>query len=285
MTAQGNAPVIIKRKKVVKGGGHHGGAWKVAYADFVTAMMAFFLLMWLLGATTEKQRKGIADYFNPTVPIVKASGGGSGAFGGESVFSDNQNSRSGSGSMPAPVNPQAGADSEASEGKNGDGDGSDGESKEEEPLEEVQAALMSVSGEAMFSELMRRHVITKISDEGLVIELFETEDARLFDDQNDPTELLTNLLNTIVPVIRLTENDLAVQAHTKSLPLVFRDNNPWDRTSVRSDRLRMALEEANWPANRIKRLTGFADRETVSDNPTDARNNRVEIIVLRKRTQ
>ncbi len=60
--AGGNAPAIIKRKKVIAGGGHHGGAWKVAYADFVTAMMAFFLLMWLLNATTEQQLKGLADY-------------------------------------------------------------------------------------------------------------------------------------------------------------------------------------------------------------------------------
>ena len=70
------APVIIKRKKIIKGGGHHGGAWKVAYADFVTAMMAFFMLMWLLNATTEQQRKGLADYFSPTIPIVRVSGGG-----------------------------------------------------------------------------------------------------------------------------------------------------------------------------------------------------------------
>ena len=70
MCAHRNAsPVIIKRKKKVTGGGHHGGAWKVAYADFVTAMMAFFMLMWLLNATTEKQRKGIADYFSPSIPI------------------------------------------------------------------------------------------------------------------------------------------------------------------------------------------------------------------------
>jgi chemotaxis protein MotB len=62
-------PIIIRRKKVYKADGHHGGAWKVAYADFVTAMMAFFLLMWLLNATTEEQRKGLADYFNPTVPM------------------------------------------------------------------------------------------------------------------------------------------------------------------------------------------------------------------------
>ena len=74
MAAQTNAaPVIIKRKKVISGGGHHGGAWKVAYADFVTAMMAFFLLMWLLNATTEKQRKGISDYFNPTIPANRIS--------------------------------------------------------------------------------------------------------------------------------------------------------------------------------------------------------------------
>ena len=90
------APIIIKRKKVIAAG-HHGGAWKVAYADFVTAMMAFFLLMWLLGATTEKQRKGIADYFNPTIPVNKVSGGGDGAFGGDSIFSENSLAQNGTG--------------------------------------------------------------------------------------------------------------------------------------------------------------------------------------------
>ena len=66
-------PVIIVKKIIAEGhGGHHGGAWKVAYADFVTAMMAFFLLMWLLGATTEKQRKGLADFFAPTLVEVNA---------------------------------------------------------------------------------------------------------------------------------------------------------------------------------------------------------------------
>lgn len=77
------APIIIKKKKVIAGWGHHGGAWKVAYADFVTAMMAFFMLMWLLNATTEKQRKGIADYFNTTIPVNRISGGGEGMFGGD----------------------------------------------------------------------------------------------------------------------------------------------------------------------------------------------------------
>ena len=79
-------PIVIKRKKVVAGG-HHGGAWKVAYADFVTAMMAFFLLMWLLSTTDEETRLGLADYFSPTIPIHSTRGGGDGPFEGSSMFS------------------------------------------------------------------------------------------------------------------------------------------------------------------------------------------------------
>ena len=90
-------PIIVK--KVIEGGhgGHHGGAWKVAYADFVTAMMAFFLLMWLLGATTEKQRKALADYFAPTIVQTKQeSAGSNGMFGGDSIVSaDNYPHRAG----------------------------------------------------------------------------------------------------------------------------------------------------------------------------------------------
>src|SRR6202453_3591485 len=78
--------VVIIRQEIVEGGGHHGGAWKVAYADFVTAMMAFFLLMWLLNATTEDQRKGLADYFSPNNLLSHASSGTGQPFGGHTVF-------------------------------------------------------------------------------------------------------------------------------------------------------------------------------------------------------
>ena len=98
MGAQSNAaPIIIKKKRVSGGDGHHGGAWKVAYADFVTAMMAFFMLMWLLNATTETQRKGLADYFSPTIPVNPVSGGGDGAFGGDNMFSEQTMVMDGSG--------------------------------------------------------------------------------------------------------------------------------------------------------------------------------------------
>src|SRR6185437_5478303 len=79
-------PTIVIRKDEVIEGGHHGGAWKVAYADFVTAMMAFFLLMWLLNATTEEQRKGLADYFSPTSVLSHNSSGTGQPFGGHTAF-------------------------------------------------------------------------------------------------------------------------------------------------------------------------------------------------------
>ena len=85
MAEEGLRPIIVKRIKK-GGGGHHGGAWKIAYADFVTAMMAFFLLMWLLGATTEKQRKALADYFAPTlIEFKQNSAGSNGLLGGDAL--------------------------------------------------------------------------------------------------------------------------------------------------------------------------------------------------------
>src|ERR1700748_1461110 len=106
-------PVIVKKITIVAGG-HHGGAWKVAYADFVTAMMAFFLLLWILGATTEKQRKGIADYFAPTLIEMKLkSAGSNGGFGGDSVVAkDNYPHRAaqtGSKSLTIPKDATGGA--------------------------------------------------------------------------------------------------------------------------------------------------------------------------------
>jgi len=86
--ADGDRGVIIRRIEIVESGGHHGGAWKVAYADFVTAMMAFFLLMWLLNATTEEQRRGLADYFSPVVAFSHSMAGSGQPFGGKTPYDE-----------------------------------------------------------------------------------------------------------------------------------------------------------------------------------------------------
>ncbi len=282
MTAQSNAPVIIKRKKVISGGGHHGGAWKVAYADFVTAMMAFFMLMWLLGATNEKQRKGIADYFNPTIPVVRASGGGSGAFGGDSVFSEGSLSRNGTGATQV----RAATENQA-RGETGLDTSEEGEAGSEDAsataLEEVQRMLQGVGGESMVTELMQRHVVTRLSDEGLVIELFETDDAALFNDDGSATELLDTLIASMTPVFQLVVNNIAVQAHARAIPIVLKDGNTWDVTTTRAEAVRRLLESSGLKPGRIARITGYADRRPVTQNPMAKRNDRVELILLRDR--
>lgn len=282
MTAQNNAPIIIKRKKVIQGGGHHGGAWKVAYADFVTAMMAFFMLMWLLGATTEKQRKGIADYFNPTIPIVRASGGGNGSFGGDSVFSENTLAQNGTGAGQS----RATAERQASGNMGLDASDTDvvAEGQAQRELEEVQRRLLAAGGEAMFTELIRRHIVTRVSDEGLVVELFDLENAPIFEPGTAiPTPLLGQILPGIIQVFDLVINDVAIQSHASAQPVVRRDTLLWDITAARADTVRRLMQDTGFSAARLQRITGYADRRPVTVDPMAVRNNRVEIILLRDR--
>ncbi|WP_339691806.1 flagellar motor protein MotB [Celeribacter baekdonensis] len=277
MSAKGNAPIIIKRKKVIAGGGHHGGAWKVAYADFVTAMMAFFLLMWLLNATTEKQRKGLADYFNPTIPVNRISGGGDGAFGGDSVFTEETLSQNGTG-----------ASSSHAAGKDGSSKSStstedaNAEAMEAKAFAEVQDLLTAFSGESMAADEAMRHIVTRVTDEGLIIELHDLDDEPLFKARSsEPEEIMTLLVDMLTDVFKIVRNDIAVTGYVQSQPLVVADNPVWDLSTKRADQVRLLLEGNGTPTNRIQRVTGYADRKPAVGNPMSARNNRVEIILLR----
>lgn len=278
MAGQTNAaPVIIKRKKIVVSGGHHGGAWKVAYADFVTAMMAFFMLMWLLNATTEKQRKGLADYFNPAMPITRISGGGNGAFGGDSVFSEDTMARSGAGASslyPTEEN--------KARGETGDAD-SDAQSAVEALRAEVETLLIARGGESMTMERALRHVVTKVTDEGLVIELFDLPDTPLFDGQTDsPAPVTRDIASLLVEVLSITGNRMAVQGHVRTLPVILIDNPKWALSWSRAQRLRDMLQLGGLDDARILRVTGFGDRVPVTPDPSAARNNRLEVVLLRR---
>ncbi|RKF13024.1 chemotaxis protein MotB [Roseovarius spongiae] len=273
MSAQSNArPVIIKRKKIVQGGGHHGGAWKVAYADFVTAMMAFFLLMWLLNATTEKQRKGLADYFSPTIPINRVSGGGDGDFGGDSVFSEETLIRNGTGATQR----------RPTEADRARGDLSDQAAELAKMKEAFDTLLQGMSGESTVTRNLQRHILTRVTDEGLVVELFAVEGAPLFEPGSDaPTALMRALAELMVELGGLVTNALAIEGHTKAAPVVLRDNPVWDLSTARANALRRLLESSGVRAGRMQRVTGHADREPATDDPMAARNNRMEVIFLR----
>jgi chemotaxis protein MotB len=270
------SPVIIKRKKIVKGEGHHGGAWKVAYADFVTAMMAFFMLMWLLNATTEKQRKGLADYFSPSIPINRISGGGDGAFGGNNAFSQDDLPRDGTGASnerPADALRARGVSGVDRQGR---------EDSAADQFREVEAELFGLSGESLVADETLEHIVTKVTDEGLVIEVFARPGAPLFEGMTDtPRPVLRDVARLIARVSSRVSNEVAVEGHVPAAPVIQVDNPVWDRSAARADRMRRLLEAGGLDGGRVARVTGHADRELSDPDPMSVRNNRLEVILLR----
>ncbi|MEM1360456.1 MAG: flagellar motor protein MotB [Pseudomonadota bacterium] len=281
MSSDELAPIIVKKKKAAGGDGHHGGAWKVAYADFVTAMMAFFLLMWLLNATTEAQRMGLADYFSPTIPLNEISGGGDGAFWGDDVFAEKELAQSGTGASnqyPTEHNQSRGVTGVDPFRDTQDNSGSDPREETEKLLKELEQR----GGESMAALKQLRHVVTRVTDEGLVIEIFDLPDSPLFQrDSAVPEPILTGTLAVVSEVLKLVTNDVAISAHLASRPVVQALNPKWDLSSQRADSVRKSLEDSGLPKRRVARLSGFADRKKVDPNPMSPRNNRVEVIILR----
>ena len=267
-------PVIIKKKKkVIKGDGHHGGAWKVAYADFVTAMMAFFLLMWLLNATTEEQRKGIADYFNPTIPVSRISGGGSDALNGSSIFTEQTYAKMGTGAArkqtvdyPKPKRIEQGADAQKASN------------------EEVAENLNSLRAEiSKSSHQLSEHLMVKMSPEGIVLEIVESDSAPLFEvGQSEPTDLLEQLLVMVNGSLGSFENDIKIVGHTDSRQ--YRGGARYDNWNLSADRAntaRQLLLGAGFTPERLKEVSGRADTDPlVPETPSAAQNRRISITIL-----
>ena len=271
MAAPGNAKIVVKRKGKPRDVNAHGGAWKVAYADFVTAMMAFFLLMWLMNATTEKQRKGLSDYFNPTIPINRVSGGGEDTLDGASLFADEQRAHNGYGGT--------------AHERGGTGVASLSESEEQgqsDLVKAVEKALFERGGESRTMQQMLRHVVTRVTDEGLVIELFDLPDATLFHENSaEPQPVTIALAQMLSEVLQIVSNQIAVNGHLRRYPLPMADPPGWDLSSARAGKLRELLQQAGLVGTRFQRITGFADRKPVALNPALQRNNRIEIVLLR----
>jgi len=263
-----NAPIIIKRKKKGGGDGHHGGAWNVAYADFVMAMMAFFMLMLLLNATTETQRNGLADYFNPAIPMAKLSGGGDGVFGGDDVASNDQF-----------VGRAGGAQVVQSSGA---GAGQGAEAALSDALGDVKDQLDANSGESTVADDLLQHIDVRITDEGLIVDMFDLPGAPLFEPERDtPTALGRELIAVVSDIFRLAENRVAVNGHVRAQPVVRVERAEWDLSAARAQKTRILMTGNAISADRIARIGGFADRNRLHKAPTDPRNNRIELILLR----
>lgn len=265
-------PIIIKKVKKVSGGGHHGGAWKVAYADFVTAMMAFFLLLWLLNATTEKQRKGLADYFNPTIPISRISGGGSDGLNGSSIFTEEALHKMGSGSTSRDSGGSPGDDPKSKKAKT-------------EALEAIKESLqagLEKDAAGQDGELAE-HLDVHISPEGIVLELIDSENNSLFNvGASSPRPLLRELLKVTSEAFDGFTNDIKIVGHTDALQFSGGGNQDnWSLSASRASMARRVLIAQGFDSARIKEVAGKADTDLlVKDDPLAAQNRRVSIVIL-----
>jgi chemotaxis protein MotB len=132
-------------------------------------------------------------------------------------------------------------------------------------------------------EQLLRHVVTKVTDEGLVIEVFDLPDAPLFRDETaEPTDVIKAVAGLLAEVLALTTNEIAVNGHLRAYPVTLIDNPVWDLSAERAQSVRTLLEAAGTPTERVQRIAGFADRKPATDDPTALRNNRIEVILLRR---
>jgi chemotaxis protein MotB len=265
-------PIIVKKITVVAGG-HHGGAWKVAYADFVTAMMAFFLLMWLLGATTEKQRKGIADYFTPTlVKTRKGSAGANGLLGGSSLTdADNYPHRAGQTGTRTMTIP-----------RDATGGPKDGGSKVKRTELMQQRLKEKLDANEKLRQLAKQVHMT-MTPEGIRIDMLDDAHFSMF---RLGTTILTpdalELVRAIGQAIAPDPGGLTVRGHTDALQ--WRPGDPannWSLSAGRAEATRQALMRNGVGEKRFQRIEGVADRDPlVPDNPNDPSNRRMSILLL-----
>lgn len=268
------APIIVK-KITIEGGGHHGGAWKVAYADFVTAMMAFFLLMWLLGATTEDQRKGLADYFTPTlVKMRENSAGADGMLGGSSITDvDNYPNAAGQTGTQAITIPR--------DARGGPEEGG-AEQAERRRAEIAREIREQIEARQQLARLARQVRVMR-TDQGIRIDLVDDADFSMF--HLGSTVLVPEareLLAIIADAVDGQGNDITVRGHTDAAPWRAGSGaNNWSLSTGRAEATRQQLLLGGIPEARFSRIEGVADRELlVRDDPMDPRNRRISITLL-----
>jgi chemotaxis protein MotB len=266
-------PVIVKKIYEAPHSAHHGGAWKVAYADFVTAMMAFFLLMWLLGATTEKQRKALADYFSPTLVASKQDSAGSTSFfGGDSITSvDNYPHRAGQTGTRSMTIPRdsAGGPREAS-----------GIGKDRAQFQQVRQQLLQKLNASKALKKFARNLRFTETREGLRIDMVDEADFSMF---ISGTDILTpdalDLLGQVAATINELPNGIIIRGHTDAQPTSQSLGvNNWQLSSARAEATRAYLARAGVMPRRFIRIEGVAEREPyIPDNPYDPKNRRMSI--------
>ena len=305
-----NASIVIKKVKKGGHGGHHGGAWKVAYADFVTAMMAFFLLLWLLNATSEEQKLGVSNYFDPTAISRNSRSGSGGVLGGTSITVPGALKSASSPpmiSIPQVARPQA-ENTESLEADSDDPENIESRFGSDENLQGLISAekleeLLEMRESAQFAsaEKKLRKAIEESNDpelkevadslqidysqEGLRIQLLDQEKVALF--PLGSAEMLPQtrkLIAKVAEIISKLPNKIKISGHTDSRPFppgALYTN--WELSADRALSSRRELVADGIPADRIAQVVGMADTDPIEPNdPSSPSNRRISIVLLKQ---
>ena len=288
--AVSDRPILIKKVKKSGGHGHHGGAWKVAYADFVTAMMAFFLLMWLINTTDPEQKKGIAEYFAPASVSETTSGSG-GILGGTALGDDGPKS---SGSMAVieqlvPEAPPNAAETGPSSNLSSASDAAlEAEMRRREAEEFASAAESLRQAMQSMPELaeLSKQLIVDQTPEGLRIQLVDQEGRSMFDNNSArPNARAQVLLRAVARVINQLPNRISITGHTSATAGSGRASaaGDWTLSSERANASRLVLQGAGVDADRVYSVAGKAGSDPLyPDDPSLAGNRRIAIVLLRE---
>jgi chemotaxis protein MotB len=281
MSDESQQPIVVKRIKK-GGGGHHGGAWKIAYADFVTAMMAFFLLMWLLGSTTKGDLKGIADYFQ--TPLKVALFGGSGSGDSSSVIQ-------GGGEDLSRTYGQVKKGETEAERKtiNLQRLKEDFERQEKQKLETLKSELEALIEATPTLKQFKNQLLLDLTTEGLRVQIVDEKNRPMFDSASSELKPYTrDILREIGKALNKVENRISLSGHTDATPYAGGDRGfgNWELSTNRANASRRELVAGGMADSKMIRVVGLSS--TVLYDKTDpfsAINRRISVVVLNKRTE
>jgi len=290
--AENEAPRPIIIKKVKKGGhGHHGGSWKVAFADFATAMMAFFLLMWLMEATTEEQRGAISEYFNnpsdiqgaspvPSPSPIQGPGGASTSMiklgGGMELHHD--------AAPPAPIAPPTPGVQTATRP---DDDGAQEEKLDNERLAALMDALKKGIDERESLAKYKDQILLDVTPEGVRIQIIDHERRSMFPLGSARLEdFSSDILKELAHIVSGVPNRISISGHTDRKPYVAVNYTNWELSADRANAARRALLAGGLAPEKIGRVVGLASSVLLEPSaPESPVNRRISIVVMNKRTE
>jgi chemotaxis protein MotB len=282
MSDDSQRPIVVKRIK--KGGhGHHGGAWKIAYADFVTAMMAFFLLMWLLGSTAKGDFDGISEYFK-TPLLVALTGGGSGSGDASSVI------KGGGKDLTRQAGQVKSGETEAkSKTYTLKETTAEFQRKEQEMLKELQQRIEKmIDGNPTLREF-KNQLLLDITSEGLKIQIVDEQNRPMFDLASDQLKPYTKeLLRQIGRMLNEVPNRISLSGHTDAAQFAGGQKgfSNWELSANRANASRRELIAGGMDENKVLRVVGLSATILFDKNdPLNPINRRISVVVLNKRTE